>query len=46
MEALKGNYVLGAILPNPNQPSFELLASQLRTRYIANYLDIWESVDC
>ncbi len=42
-EALKGNWVLGDIMPSVNQPSFDSLMSQLRNQYISNYVDIWES---
>lgn len=42
-EALKGNWVLGDIMPSVNQPSLDSLTSQLRNQYIAKYVDIWES---
>lgn len=42
-EALKGNWVLGSITPSLNQPSAEALSTQLRDKYLSNYVDIWES---
>ncbi len=39
-EATQGNVVLGAINPTQNSTT---VADQLRTQYIANYIDIWES---
>ncbi len=42
-ETLQGNWILGtnAVV---DQMSVDTLASQLRTQYIANYVDIWESL--
>ena len=43
-ESLKGNWVLGNFESSQNTASFDELASQLRTQYIANYVDVWESL--
>ncbi len=43
-EALKGNGILGEVSPGVNQPAIEALSNALRTRYIANYVDLWESL--
>lgn len=43
-ETLQGNWVL-SLAPNPpNQASITSLTDQLRTQYIANYVDVWESL--
>ncbi len=43
-EAINGNWVLGDISSNPNQPTTATLTTQLHNRYLANYIDIWESL--
>jgi type VI secretion system protein ImpL len=43
-EASQGNWVLGFNLIVTSQSSINALANQLRTQYIANYVDIWESI--
>ena len=42
-EALQGNWVLGANTAT-DQMTVDALAAQLRAQYIANYVDIWESL--
>jgi type VI secretion system protein ImpL len=42
-EALQGNWVLGASAA-ADQAAVDALAAQLRTQYLANYVDIWESL--
>jgi type VI secretion system protein ImpL len=44
MEATQGNWVLGLNLIVTSQSTIHSLAAQLRTQYIANYVDIWESL--
>ena len=43
-EALKGNWVLGEIETDENPARSEDLATQLHNQYLANYVDIWESL--
>jgi type VI secretion system protein ImpL len=43
-ETLQGNWILGISPTAPNQTSITALTEQLRTQYIANYVDIWESL--
>jgi type VI secretion system protein ImpL len=43
-EATQGNWVLGINLIVTSQATINALAAQLRTQYIANYVDIWESL--
>ncbi len=43
-EALQGNWVLGINTIAGDQLAIEALAVQLRMQYIANYVDIWESL--
>lgn len=42
-EALQGNWILG-VHTSVDQAAIDALATQLRTQYIANYVDIWESL--
>lgn len=43
-DAIQGNWVLGLNLIVTSQTTINALAAQLRTQYIANYVDIWESL--
>ncbi len=43
-EALQGNWILGSNIVVTDQMAVDALAAQLRTQYIANYVDIWESL--
>ena len=43
-EALQGNWVLGGNSVVSDQASIDVLAAELHTQYIANYIDIWESL--
>lgn len=43
-EALQGNWVLGSNAVAADQMAVDALAAQLRTQYITNYIDIWESL--
>jgi type VI secretion system protein ImpL len=43
-EATQGNWILGLNLIVTSQSTINALAAQLRTQYIANYVDIWESL--
>ncbi|MBV8803297.1 MAG: type VI secretion system membrane subunit TssM, partial [Gammaproteobacteria bacterium] len=43
-EATQGNWVLGLNLIVTSPTTVNALAAQLRTQYIANYVDIWESL--
>lgn len=43
VEVLQGNWILGAHT-TVDQAAIDTLAAQLRTQYIANYVDIWESL--
>ena len=43
-ETLQGNWVLGIASSAPDQDAITSLTEQLRTQYIANYVDIWEGL--
>lgn len=43
-ETLQGNWVLGIHANNTDTATIDALAAELRTQYIANYIDIWESL--
>lgn len=43
-DALRGNWIIGINPIQPNQAMIDDLAQQLHTLYIANYVDIWESL--
>lgn len=43
-ESLQGNLVLGIFANPPSQESVTALIDQIRNRYLANYVDIWESL--
>lgn len=43
-EALEGNAIIGLADMLTNEATMNALAEQLRTRYIENYVDIWESL--
>ena len=43
LEAMKGNEVLGTNL-SVNKETINLLTEQLRTMYVNNYIDVWESL--
>lgn len=44
IDTLQGNWVLGMNPDEVSQGDIDALASELRTQYIANYVDIWESL--
>lgn len=44
LETLQGNWVLGNAAVAPSQTTLAAVTEQLRTKYIANYIDTWESV--
>ncbi|MCC2667466.1 MAG: hypothetical protein K0S63_1382, partial [Gammaproteobacteria bacterium] len=43
-EALQGNWVLGENGVVSDHAAIDTLAAELRTHYISNYIDIWESL--
>jgi len=43
-EAITGNWILGEKVVDPNPSAVNTLSKELENAYIANYIDIWESV--
>lgn len=44
MESLQGNWIIGSSPILSNEATITELAEQVRSKYISNYIDIWESL--